>query len=76
MASEWYYTTNKQQMGPVSWDELRELAQVGILKPADLVWSEGMAEWIELREFEPAPTSSGGNKLVKTARQKVLTAEL
>src|SRR5438270_11738968 len=24
MAAEWYYTTNKQQMGPVSWDELRQ----------------------------------------------------
>src|SRR5947209_3204638 len=47
MSAEWYYTTNKQQMGPVSWDELRELAVVGILKPHDLVWTEGMEEWIK-----------------------------
>src|ERR1019366_6235442 len=47
MAVEWFYTTNKQQMGPVSWMELHELAQVGILKPRDLVWSEGMDEWIQ-----------------------------
>jgi hypothetical protein len=47
MAAEWYYTTNKQQMGPVSWDELRELAEVGILKPHDMVWSEGMDEWVK-----------------------------
>jgi hypothetical protein len=45
MAVEWFYTTNKQQMGPVSWKELRELAEVGILKPHDQVWSEGMDEW-------------------------------
>lgn len=47
MAIEWYYTTNKQQMGPVSWDELRELANVGILKPHDMVWSDGMDEWVK-----------------------------
>lgn len=45
--AEWYYTTNKQQMGPVTWDELRELAEGGILKPHDMVWSEGMAEWVK-----------------------------
>lgn len=47
MAAEWYYTTNKQQMGPVTWDELRELAESGILKSTDMVWSEGMPEWVK-----------------------------
>jgi hypothetical protein len=47
MAADWYYTTNKQQMGPVSWDELRELASSGLLKPADMVWSDGMPEWVK-----------------------------
>ncbi len=47
MAAEWFYTTNKQQMGPVSWEELRELASNGILKPNDMIWSEGMEEWIK-----------------------------
>src|SRR6516162_1973433 len=47
MATEWFYTTNKQQMGPVSWKELLELAEVGILKPHDLVWAEGMDDWVK-----------------------------
>src|SRR5947208_1159100 len=47
MTTEWFYTTNKQQMGPVSWTELRELAEVGILKPHDMVWSDGMDEWVK-----------------------------
>src|SRR5262245_42960063 len=47
MSTEWFYTTNKQQMGPVTWNELRELADGGILKPSDLVWTEGMAEWVK-----------------------------
>ena len=47
MAAEWYYTTNKQQMGPVSWDELRQLATQGLLRPNDLVWTDGMPEWVK-----------------------------
>ncbi len=67
MSVEWYYTTNKQQMGPVSWNELRELADTGILDPNDLVWADGMAEWVKasnqqglfaevVEEEEPAPS--------------------
>ncbi|MCI0741404.1 MAG: DUF4339 domain-containing protein, partial [Gemmataceae bacterium] len=44
--AQWYYTTNKQQMGPVSFDELKQLAGRGLLKPTDLVWSEGMSDWV------------------------------
>ena len=38
--ADWYYTTNKQQMGPVSRDELSQLANQGLLKPTDLVWQD------------------------------------
>jgi GYF domain 2 len=43
--AEWYYTTNNQQMGPISWDELRQLASTGLLHPTDMVWKEGMVDW-------------------------------
>ncbi len=45
MAGVWYYTQNGQQMGPVSDDDLRRLAGSGALKPTELVWKEGMANW-------------------------------
>lgn len=45
--AEWYYTTNSQQMGPVSWDELRQLASSGLLHPGDMVWKEGMVDWLK-----------------------------
>jgi hypothetical protein len=44
--ADWYYTTNKQQMGPVSRDELSQLANQGLLKPTDLVWKDGMRDWV------------------------------
>lgn len=57
--AEWYYTTNHQQMGPVSWDELRQLASTGLLHPNDMVWKEGMGDWLKANKkdglFSAAP---------------------
>lgn len=48
MASEWYYTINGQQgPGPISASELKQLATSGQLKPTDLVWQDGMPDWVE-----------------------------
>jgi hypothetical protein len=43
--TEWYYAHNQQQKGPVSWDELRQLASAGRLTRQDMVWSDGMPDW-------------------------------
>ncbi len=45
MNKTWYYRRNDTQLGPVSVEELRQLAVSGQLSPTDLVWNEGMAEW-------------------------------
>ncbi len=42
---EWYYARGNKQMGPVVSAELKRLASEGQLRPEDLVWREGMAEW-------------------------------
>ncbi len=47
MAVEWFYTANKHQMGPVSWEELKQLVESGLLKPHDMVWCDGMDEWVK-----------------------------
>ena len=43
--SEWYYGRNGQQQGPVTSNQLKQLAQSGQLLPTDLVWKDGMSEW-------------------------------
>jgi len=43
---EWYYAKGDQQQGPVSSTELRQLAASGRVLPDDLVWREGMSEWV------------------------------
>src|SRR5438067_9566014 len=43
---DWYYTTNRQQRGPVSLAELQQLANQGLLRPTDLVWNDRMSNWL------------------------------
>ncbi|MCY3018612.1 MAG: GYF domain-containing protein [Planctomycetota bacterium] len=42
---KWFYGRGGQQIGPVSRDVLRQLAQAGQLSPTDLVWKQGTANW-------------------------------
>ncbi len=46
MAQQWHYLVNGQQHGPVSEAELKELVAAGKLQPADLVWKQGMSQWV------------------------------
>ena len=46
MSSGWMYYQNGMQFGPVTPERLRELASDGNLKPTDLVWRQGLADWI------------------------------
>ncbi len=45
MTDEWYYSCDREQHGPVTRATLGELAEAGELRPSDLVWKDGMAEW-------------------------------
>ena len=44
--SEWYYTSAGQQTGPVTSAQLKQAAQSGQLTPNDLVWKDGMPDWV------------------------------
>ena len=46
MSEQWYYTKGRQKVGPISADELKQLAASGQLSRTDLVWTDGMPEWI------------------------------
>ena len=45
MVAEWYYTEQGQRRGPVTWDQLRQQASGGQLRPTDL---DGECERSEL----------------------------
>jgi hypothetical protein len=46
MESEWYYVRNGAQTGPVTFDELKAAAASGQLAHTDLIWKEGMPDWV------------------------------
>jgi hypothetical protein len=43
--SEWHYSSNGQQLGPVTSAQLKQLAGSGQLQASDMVWKDGMADW-------------------------------
>jgi hypothetical protein len=45
MSTEWFYTKDGEQLGPVSSKQLSQLAASGELQPTDLVWKEGAPDW-------------------------------
>jgi hypothetical protein len=51
-STEWYYAHDGQQAGPVSAVELKQLADAGKLRPDDLVWQEGVKDWIPARKVK------------------------
>lgn len=46
MSNEYFYARGEEQFGPVSSQQLRQLANTGQLLPTDLIWKEGMADWV------------------------------
>ncbi len=47
MASQWYYLVNGQQQGPIGSDQLKQMAASGQLQPTDMIWREGLADWVQ-----------------------------
>ena len=68
--NEWFYAKNGQQNGPVTLEQLRQLARSGGLDAKDLVWNSSMKDWEPAGQVEgifsapaatPAPVSDPSN---------------
>ena len=74
MANEWHYTINGQQAAaPVSATQLKLLATSGQLKPTDLVWQDGMLDWVPasaLKGLFPGGKNLGDSSVVPPATSK------
>ena len=56
MSEQWYYGQGGVQKGPVDSEVMRQLIAAGQVRPDDLVWKEGMANWVPastVAEFFP-----------------------
>ena len=53
--STWFYFRNGQQEGPVADDAFRDLVQKGQVAATDLVWRQGMQDWVPLQTLYAPP---------------------
>lgn len=55
--AEWFYVGHYGQLGPLTLEQVSELARDGVISPETFVWKGGMTDWapaqnvVELREF-------------------------
>jgi hypothetical protein len=52
MSEMWYYNRGGATVGPVSAPDLKQLASSGQLVPTDLVWKEGMRDWVPAEQLK------------------------
>jgi hypothetical protein len=45
-----YYSLNNEQQGPFPTSEIPSMLQAGKVRPDSMVWAEGMADWMQLKE--------------------------
>ena len=68
MADEWHYSVGGNRHGPVASTELKRLAESGQLSPTDLIWKEGLQNWVAAssvkglfpKQSGPPPLPVGG----------------
>jgi hypothetical protein len=65
---QWYYSKNGVQLGPVGVAELRAKLATGEVAPSELVWRDGMSDWVPaslvpelMGQAPPAPVIAGGS---------------
>jgi hypothetical protein len=44
-AIEWYLARDDQQIGPLTDIEMKKFIELGHMRPTDLVWRKGFADW-------------------------------
>jgi len=71
MPSQWFYVRDKKRIGPVSWEQLQQLARGGQLAPTDMVLQEGSPRWqtvAELSGLLPPPPAKAAAPVTPTSR--------
>lgn len=46
MADRWFYARDGRRVGPITEEQLRQLAATGVLQPIDMVLNQGGLEWV------------------------------
>jgi len=60
-AIQYFYAANGQQAGPVTFEQLKALFANRTVNRDSLVWKQGMAEWVALKDVEELKAFLGGS---------------
>lgn len=60
-AVQFFYATNGKQAGPVAVEALKSLFAARVVNKNSLVWKQGMATWVALKDVEELQSFLGGN---------------
>ena len=70
---QWYYSKNGTQLGPVEVEELRAKIASGEVTASDLVWREGMTDWLpSAKATELAAVAAPGMAIPQVSRDATL----
>ena len=72
----WYYVENGQQKGPVTQDQMDELARQGTIKADSLVWTDGMANWLPYSQARPGSGAAPAAAVTGAAYASAMPAGL
>ncbi|AXT51892.1 SPFH domain-containing protein [Aquimarina sp. BL5] len=59
--AQYFYASNGQQAGPVSFDQLKALFANRTVNKDSLVWKQGMANWTAIKDVEELKSFLGGS---------------
>ena len=77
----WYYAHGDKEQGPVTLLQIKALIQAGKIKPDDLVWKDGMEDWLPAKTVPglysaetpvPEPAAAARSKAAATAAPKIV----
>ncbi len=76
---EWFLGRDGKQYGPITDREMQKLVELGHLRPGDLVWKQGLADWMPAHKLfppkaapappPPAPASKDPSLSARTSQQ-------
>ncbi len=80
MGQQWYWMQGEQKLGPIETAGLKELVRNGQLRPTDLIWREGLPNWVHASQArglfpDRSPVAAARPARTRTSPQPVLPAE-
>jgi GYF domain 2 len=73
--TQWYYSQGGQQLGPVSEAQLQQMKSAGQVGPTDLVWSEGMTDWLAAGQVPQLQAQAAGKPAAPPTVQPAAPAQ-